>query len=884
MNRHNQNGKSASPHDDDDGSTVVGDGEPAFMMYVPEEGALHDESSTLFEGSSGSHKTALKQRLSSMSTPAFRASVKQLHYNENRVALDRAINQTVELLYDLSGENKQRPVFFPTESPDSENVLLNSPRAHLALVRRNTDLQSKAVGKAKMGHLQGIDENGNENGNEDEEFLGMKTADFKVLKLNLKMGHDSKVIASLDKKSVSGLFEQKLMQQVKYLLNLKDRVDDTSSKVFVTGDLNAGKLTFCNALLRRKLLPEDQQPCTSVFCEVIDAKRENSGVEEVHAVVFGSDYDRRDENTYEKHLLKELDDLVYECDKYSLLKVYVLDTRTAEESLLGNGVIDIKLIDAPGLNMDSYQTTQVFSRQEEIDLVVFVVNAENHFTLSAKEFIAAAAAEKRYVFIVVNKFDNIRDKEKCMSRILDQVKSLSPDSHKDAKEFVHFVSSTDALPGAPGDGPGGSPDGDDGPDNGRHYADPNFDNLEASLRKFILDKRSISKLLPAKSYLLNLLGDLRMLAEINEKIYLQETESKQKSLKETIGPKYELMVQDSLRVNDKINRLVEKTCTQVYDATRKEVLSTVDTFGSSQVVPYLGLQYAYEYAKETQKRMIETIVSSVSKSEESARVLTGSTVLEIITFGKLTLGDEFLADKKFQADLMFTRRRDTIKRQLNELIEVSDFFDPSFESVLMWLGVPQDFISTSREQVRYFSPVLILSTVPTSVASLKKLLPTQITLHTIYSSTKLLTTGALIRKAYSLSSVLKPSVIKHTIVPIVLGVGGFAIFYLINDIPNAYPRKQARRLKKQVLELDYAHVNADRISKETRQVLNYPARQVMNNFQTSIDKRSGEKEKLEKEIKDAEISSGYFRQMLSKISHQHAAVEGIDLENVYVVD
>ena len=31
-----------------------------------------------------------------------------------------------------------------------------------------------------------------------------------------------------------------------------------------------------------------------------------------------------------------------------------------------------------------------FSRQEEIDLVVFVVSAENHFTLSAKEFIAAA--------------------------------------------------------------------------------------------------------------------------------------------------------------------------------------------------------------------------------------------------------------------------------------------------------------------------------------------------------------------------------------------------------------------------------------------------------------------------------------------------------------
>ena len=175
---------------------------------------------------------------------------------------------------------------------------------------------------------------------------------------------------------------------------MKDRIDDTTSKVFVTGDLNAGKSTFCNALLRRKILPEDQQPCTAVFCEVIDASKENNSIEEVHAVPIGKEYNIRDESTFEVYPLESLEDLVYDCDRFSLLKIYVLDHRSFQESLLHNGVIDIKLIDAPGLNMDLYQTTQVFSRQEEIDLVVFVVSAENHFTLSAKEFIAAAANEK----------------------------------------------------------------------------------------------------------------------------------------------------------------------------------------------------------------------------------------------------------------------------------------------------------------------------------------------------------------------------------------------------------------------------------------------------------------------------------------------------------
>lgn len=874
--------KASSPHLDEEDSVTLPatEDDPSYMMYMPQDGSFHHESSTLIDGSTGSSSQLLNNvatfatRRSSVSKQAFDASLKQLYFNENKAALGTAINHTIEMLYELSDENKQRPVFFPTDSAESDNVLLNSPRAHLALVRKNTDLDSKSVGKAGIGLV--------EDDNEDmEDSAALEGNNFKILKISLKMGHnDHKVMSTLDKKTISTLLEQKLVQQVKYLLNLKERVNDTSSKVFVTGDLNAGKSTFCNALLRRHVLPEDQQPCTSVFCEVIDAEKGNNSVEEVHAVPLGTQYDKKNENTYERHPLSKLEDLVYQCENYGLLKVYVRDSRAAEESLLGNGVIDIQLIDAPGLNMDSYQTTQVFSRQEEIDLVVFVVNSENHFTLSAKEFIAAAAAEKRYVFIVVNKFDNIRDKDKCKSRILDQVKNLSPDTFKDAKDFVHFVSSSDVL-----DNFGDEPDGDDGPgDDKPNFDDPDFDNLEASLRKFILDKRSISKLLPAKSYLLNILNDLKVLSEINQSIYIKEAERKQKELKEKIAPKFNLMVQESLNVSDKINKLVEKTSSQAYEATRAEIFDTVDSFGSAQVVPYRGLQYAHDYAKETQRKMIDTIVSSVIKSEQIARQLTLESVNEIITYGKNTLGDEFLANKVFNADLMFSRKRDSIKKKLDDLIEISDFFDPSFDSVLAWLGIPTEHIEFARGQVSAYSPSLLISSVPTSVDSLRKVVPTQLTLHTLYSSTKLLTSAALIRKANSFSYLLSPSVIKRAILPVTLGVGGCIIYYLISDIPNAYPRKQARKLRKQVRDLDYAHVNADRISKECRQVLNFPARQVMNNFQTSIDKRNLEKENLEKEINDAELSRGYFLDMLDKIRRQQDTVKAIDLEGAHIVD
>lgn len=851
----------------DDTSTLVDEDDennaPATVMYMPEEGAFSNDSMTLFDGQAGLSSNMM---LNKQKKRGLNASVQQLHYNENKISLDRSINQTIELLYELSTENKERPIFYPTDAEDDSSLLLNSARAHLALVRNNLSASSKTLSKAKIS--DDIGENDS-------------VPEFKVLKLNIKMGHNQNndnLASTLDKNSLAALLEQKLHQQIKYLLNLKDRVDDTSSKVFVTGDLNAGKSTFCNALLRRKVLPEDQQPCTSVFCEVIDATKENKGIEEVHAVCIGNDYNIRDESSYEIHGVNELEDLVYECDKYKLLKVYVLDHRSVTESLLRNGVIDIKLIDAPGLNMDLYQTTQVFSRQEEIDLVVFVVNSENHFTLSAKEFIAAAAAEKRYVFIVVNKFDNINDKDKCMSKILEQIKNLSPDTYKNAKDFVHFVSSTEILNGSPDGGDGG--DGDDGDDNNNNnHNNPDFDNLEASLRKFILDKRAISKLLPAKSYLINLLNDLHSLSEINERIYLQEKKDKQIELNNLIAPKYEEIMQKSIKINDSINSLVEKTCTDIYDLTKNEIVTTVNEFGDHQVVPYQGIQYIYEYAMETQRVMIETILSAVSNSESQAKNITSSKVEEIIKFGKTTLGDEFLHDKVFKSELMFTRRRDTIKKKLDDLIEFSDFFDPSWDSCLMWLGVPKEFASSAKQFSVYNSSNLINSAI-----SIKDQLPTQLTLRTLYSSTKLLTTGALIRKLYSLSHLVNFSVIKKLGGPIILGVSGFAIYYLVNDIPNAFPRKQARKIRKHILEMDYPHVNADRISKECRQVLNYPSRQVMNNFQTSIDKRLGEKENLEKCINDAELSSGYFKDLLNKIDYQKKLVNEIDLESLNTVD
>lgn len=536
---------------------------------------------------------------------------------------------------------------------------------------------------------------------------------FSVLKIELKMEGlaQSEIVHSLEKQSVASLLDNQISNSIRHLFNLRERIEDTSSKVLITGDLNAGKSTFCNALLRRKVLPEDQQPCTAIFCEVLDC-RENGGLEEVHAIPNGVTYNRNDESTYEVFTLKQLEDIVIDNERWAQCKVYIKDIRSVDQSLLNNGVVDIALIDAPGLNNDSLKTTAVFARQEEIDVVVFVVSAANHFTLSAKEFIFNAAREKAYMFMVVNGYDNIRDKNRCQQMILKQVAHLSPATFKESSELVHFVSSN-AIPVAP---PGGPPGGDGGSGgsggsagvsgpsdegdgdkpsdedepSGKHgepgsppdskgkgkqkEAIDDFNELEASLRRFVLEKRARSKLAPAKTYLMNLLGDLHSLATVNRDVAQNELDRVSKELKD-LEPVYEQSKKARSEAGDGVDHTIDETASEIYTRTRDTLNSAIAHVGESDLgVRYEGMWSAYQYADDLKMAMLESISATVHECEEDARVRTVQGVNVIKSLGLLHLGDDYV-DLTFRSEMMFRSRKDALARQIDVDVEVWDFFD-----------------------------------------------------------------------------------------------------------------------------------------------------------------------------------------------------------------
>ena len=652
------------------------------------------------------------------------------------------------------------------------------------------------------------------------------TQEFNVLKLDLKLGalSPSELVHSLEKGSIASLLDGKISQSIKHLQALRDRIEDTSSKVLVTGDLNAGKSTFCNALLRKKMLPEDQQPCTSIFCEVLDC-RENGGVEEVHAVHFDAKYNRDDETTYDVYQISDLENIVVENDKYPQVKVYVEDVRAVDQSLLRNGVVDIALIDAPGLNLDSIKTTAVFARQEEIDVVVFVVSAENHFTLSAKEFIENAAHEKAYIFIVVNRFDNIRDKARCKRLILEQVQKLSPRTYEDADDLVHFVSSNAVI---------------EGQDSSKVRE---FETLEQSLRSFVLEKRARSKLAPAKTYLLNLLSDIETLATSNQAQINADLDRINLQLEE-LTPVFEEALAASTNVTEDVDRKIEDIATHVYRQTRRELNTTIAHMDDTPSVKYTGILEAFSYAELTRQAMLNIIHQKVLACEVYARERSVQGVSGIKQLGLLHLGDDYV-EKVFRADLMFSRRKDALVRTVKTDIDMLDFFDFDKQEKVAGLGMSFTVVATLGG--------------------------------------KFLGVGGWIDGVLNTVKFLGYRNTKRILIPVAVVAGVVGAYILFSDIPNAVPRKLAKKIRGELVAMDYVHGNSERISKEVRKVLKVPADDLRGGFQSVLEKKGKQRDELKKLSQESEVALKYFGNLYRKSTAVGKGVDSLDLENVGVI-
>ncbi|KAF8442801.1 hypothetical protein L210DRAFT_3396526 [Boletus edulis BED1] len=703
----------------------------------------------------------------------------------------------------------------------------------------------------------------------DKETFSDKTGDFNILRLDLKLGpHGSStspaaLVTQLEKGSIAKLLDERISAALQHMDKLRLRVEDTSSKVLVTGDLNSGKSTFVNALLRREVMPVDQQPCTTAFCEVHDAA-ENNGTEQVHVLKDGVQYSITDESTFSRLSLADLESVVTDNEgDLPRLKVYLADSRAASESLLNNGVVDISLIDAPGLNRDSLKTTAIFTRQEEIDVIVFVVSAENHFTLSAKEFLLNASNEKAYLFIVVNKFEQIKNREKCKRLVLEQIKEFSPRTHDDAQDLVHFVDSAAAL---------------------RPYtANPAFDDLESSLRSFVLIKRAKSKLQPASTYLSKLLSDVDILAGTNA-IVSQMDFDRAKSDLERAKPVFEKMKNERGSLEDALETVEEAGASVTSNKTKAILLDALERVGRGQpgvdatisLPRFPGFLAIWDYARDVRKALLASLDAAVKLAEDEARLTTTAGVKKIGS-----LGDQFLPEgversrRVFMPEAMFSvrpgkpgpaRRRSSrtasavvaggvhnlgigLSRR-SDLLDTSvlDLFDFNHH---LWMHFGDEKVDGEDVEEKNATALSILSV---GVGALTMV------------GGKVFGIRTFIDGAIRISELFADESTRRWAAPVIGAVVVGATAYLILELPSTIPKTIGRRIRASLVKVEdgateqelFVNAHAGRVSRETRKVLRYASWDLRECFRTAMEARDTEVQNAEELQKKARKALDYF--------------------------
>ncbi|KAI0698458.1 hypothetical protein BC835DRAFT_1268952 [Cytidiella melzeri] len=708
-----------------------------------------------------------------------------------------------------------------------------------------------------------------EDGDEERLVTSSEAHDFRVFRLDLKLGSHgsssspSSLVSQLEKSSIANLVDERISAAITHIEKLRQRVEDTSSKVLVTGDLNAGKSTFVNALLRKNVMPVDQQPCTTAFCEVHDAA-ENNGKEELHIVKEGISYNIQDDSTFTRVPISSLEDFVSENENVQqVLKVYLADGRPSTESLLNNGVVDISLIDAPGLNRDSMKTTAIFARQEEIDVVVFVVSAENHFTLSAKEFLFTASNEKAYLFIVVNKYDQIRDKAKCRRLILDQIRQLSPRTYEDAEDLVHFVDSSAAFQ-QDGTGP--------------------FSNLEKDLRSFVLVKRLKSKLAPASTYLSHILSDIELLAGANCIVAQAEYDRARADLERT-KPVLEKMKQGREVLDESLANIEESGATFTRVHTKDILTVALERVGQGKLgvdekqvalrMPtYSGLLSLWSWACEVRRTMLASIDLAVKLAEEDARVATTKSVKELAQLEDTILPEGVERSRRvFMPEAMFSTRaaqrrgrRGTIVAggsqglgiglaHQPDMLETTflDIFDAQYHVFDRFVN--HDELSVGQEE----TALTALSVASVGLGALTMVGGQTAGFH------------SLITSIYRISNILSSDSARKWVAPVIAIAGLGATAYVVWELPHSVPRNIGRRLRTTLMkenperaEGSFIDLHVHRVSFETRKVLRLAAYDVRERHANALEERNREVNAAQEMEKKATAAVEFFTNVHQK--------------------
>lgn len=767
------------------------------------------------------------------------------------------------------------------------------------------------------------------------------------LAIDLRLGAPGQTAAtrlmeSMSHETIAQILSKRFDNAVSQLTSLNARVKDNQSRILVTGDVNAGKSTFVNALLRRDILPTDQQPLTTVFCEVLDAQAYNDGKEEVHAILQKDlqTYDRTKSDSFERFPLTQLESIATdEEQRFGMVKVYLEDARApisstqssvvehavpakveaeTNKSFIRNGIVSISLIDGPGLNIDSLKTTAVFARQSEIDVVVFVATATEYLTESGKNFLFTAGMEKAYIFIVVNKFETLRNKEKARKNILEQIRKVSPKTYENKEELVHFVEAANVLEEvrkltSPTSGATAALDAKAAVE----PQDPAFAHLEDSLRSFLLLKRSISKLTPAKHYLVNLLSDLSVVAEANIIAAGREFDEAEERLA-LVKPIHEKLEKERELVEEAVGTEEESAVAAVRKAAGEKLHAAVEAVGGSGAKDLLSSEYPgllglWEWANTVKASLVQYLEDQVYAAEEEAKGLTTqgvNTVTKDLAERFVPKADQAashaqssaagaasaLPQRVFNADAMFKKRREAaLKRKRAQPsartseVEITSLDLVDFDRLLS-LGTaawthPSTWslnksASKERALVEAGSAVSAVSLGLGAVTMFgTRVVGVKSVIEAVTSLFELLGSKAARKWAAPIAGVLSESHLRRSLPAADLSFAPALALgaYIIHDLPRAIPHNVGKKLHSQLLSTQFASAEADRIASETRHVMRLAGWDLRERFRAALEASEKDRKEVEGRMDKADRAMEFLDGFLEKVEAEQGKVVQVEL-------
>lgn len=415
-----------------------------------------------------------------------------------------------------------------------------------------------------------------------------------------------------------------------------------------------------------------------------------------------------------------------------------------------------------------------------------------------------AANEKTHIFIVVNRFDSIRDKDRCKRLILEQIRQLSPATYADADDLVHFVSAgnVDLEPGS------------------RKLDAPDFARLEQRLRAFVLENRTKSKLMPAKNYLVNLLTDINILSETNTKKsseeYAQATMELEKDL-----PAYQRLLTIRDKVLDEIEKTAEKTVSSIQMNTQNKLNQAVESVGKAiNTIEYPGILLIWQYAQDIADSMVQKLLKDVRQQEASARQVTAVCLEAIHTRGAESIGSFPMAA---DVNKMCKKNRE---RRVEITVEATDFFDLVLDDKL--------------------SGVVLSSGAAAMVGG------------------RMLGFKDAVSSIWSVSNIMSGPNFRRWVVPVV-GVAsvGF-ILYVVSDMRSAVERKLVKKFKNAVRETGYVEGQGLRIARESRKVLRVEGWEIQNRIQKAIEQKEQHRSDTEAVALNSKETAEFFAAILEK--------------------